>query len=112
MNNDSKLLSSKSGIIFDMVIDVLNDNLIQGLPFDKSDNLFHKNHVNSVRVISLKYIISQFTLNLKQSVAFEIITSSFVQKSLQIHSVTKQSIEIYFKDNENKGTHILTVFPY
>ena len=38
---------------YNMVIDILNDNVIQGLPFDKSDNSFQKNHDNSAKVISL-----------------------------------------------------------
>ena len=50
LNSDSKLLSSKSNMSFHMVIDILNNNVIQGLPFDKNNNSFQKNGVNLVKL--------------------------------------------------------------
>ena len=53
-------------------------------------------------IISLQNIILQYTLDFKQSVAFEVMASSFILNSLQMHSVTEESIEAYFTENETQ----------
>ena len=44
----------------------------------------------------------KYTLDFKQSVAFEIMASSFILNSLQKYNITQESIEEYFNENETQ----------
>ena len=52
-------------------------------------------------IISFNNTILEYTLDFKQSVAFEVM-ASFILKSQQIHNITQKSIEMYFKANQTQ----------
>ena len=72
---------------------------------EQSRKCLQMNTTNEENSISFKNIISKFTLDFKQSVAFEIMASSFILKSLEMHNVTQECIEIYFKNNEEEKSN-------
>ena len=94
----------------DMVIDILNDVVLEGLPLDSTnyDPLYNDVLVSS-STLSFKAIIEKFILDFKQSVAFEIMASSFILKSLQIEKITEYDVRIFFHNNETQKGNTLSV---
>ena len=101
--NDTGTDRTNNVISFKMIIQILNDNVINDMPLlEQSSKCLQMNSTNEENIISFKNIISKFTLDFKQSVAFEVMASSFILKSLQMYNVTQECIEIYFKNNEEE----------
>ena len=101
--NDTGTDKTNNVMSYKMIIQILNDNVINDMPlYEESNKCLQMNTTNEESSISYKNIISKFTLDFKQSVAFEIMASSFILKSLQMHKVTQECIEIYFKNNEEE----------
>ena len=62
-----------------MVIEIINDNVINGMPLsEESNDVIQKDPLKKVCIISLQNIILQYTLDFKQSVAFDVMASSFI----------------------------------
>ena len=62
-----------------MVIEIINDNVINGMPLsEERNNLAQTDQSRNRNVISLQDIILKYTLDFKQSVAFEVMASSFI----------------------------------
>ena len=67
-----------------MVIAILNDTILYGLPMaSTSEHTLQHNSDHNIENISFKYIISKYKLDFKQSVAFEIMSCTFILKSLK-----------------------------
>jgi len=66
----------------DMIIDILNDVVLKGLPMISTNphDLQHDSEDND-KQLSFKSIIEKYKLDFKQSVAFEIMACSFILKS-------------------------------
>ena len=98
-----------------MVIQILNDIILQGLPMTSAiceHNLQNKAGRN-VENLSFKYIISKYWFDFKQSVAFEIMSCSFILKSLKKQNITEDFLQQFLqknKDNQNKYTDCLKWF--
>ena len=99
-NDENNSSASATKMTSVMIIQILNDNIIQGLPLDEQSNI--KASTQKRKIISLQDTISEYTLDFKQSVAFEVMASSFILNSLQLHNITQKSIEMYFKANETQ----------
>ena len=95
--------STDGAMSCDMVIDILNDVVLEGLPLSCShyDPQYHDVLASSSQ-LSFKAIIKKFTLDFKQSVAFEIMASSFILKSLKIERITEDVVRTFFHNNETR----------
>ena len=71
-----------------MIIEILNDTILHGQPMS-SDSIqtLQNNADNDVRKFTFKYIISKYNLDFKQAVAFEIMSCSFILKSLEKQNI-------------------------
>jgi len=87
-----------------MVIEILNDVILQGLPMTSvtSEHALQTKQGHNVEKFSFKHIISKFKLDFKQAVAFEIMSCSFILKSLTVHNISEDMLSKFFKKNENK----------
>ena len=103
VSDDDDMVSTNYLLDCKMVIQIISDNVINGLPLSE-DNGYVVQIESSKKenIISLQDIISQYTLDFKQSVAFEVMASSFILNSLQMHSLTEESIDAYFAENETQ----------
>ena len=86
-----------------MVIEILNDNILRGLPlisiaFEHDLQTEYGGH--NVENLSFKHIISKYKLDFKQSVAFEIIACSFILKLLTVNNITENVLHEFFNENE------------
>jgi len=81
-----------------MIIEILGDLILQGLPMTSvtSEYALQTEQGHNAEKLSFKHIISKFRLDFKQAVAFEIMSCSFILKSLTVHNISK-----HFKENEN-----------
>ena len=52
----------------------------------------------------------EYTLDFKQSVAFEIMASSFILKSLNIEGISIEDIHMFVEDNDINRLNIQTVY--
>ena len=98
-----------------MVIEILNDVLVLGLsmPSTICEHDLENKLGHNVENLSFKHIISKYKLDFKQSVAFEIMSCSFMLKSLKVHHITEDSLQQFFQENEdqrNKYTDCLKGF--
>ena len=75
----------------DMVIDIIDESILRGLPVSGKHNNVEWDNDAILRNISFQSIIEQYTLDFKQSVAFEIMASSFILKSLSEHSDSRSN---------------------
>ena len=97
------MVSSSYVLDCKMVIEIINDNVINGMPLsEESNDVIQKDPLKKVCIISLQNIILQYTLDFKQSVAFEVMASSFILNLLQKYNLTQESIEAYFKEDETQ----------
>ena len=97
-----------------MVIEILNDIILHGLPMSSTNkHIIHHNSNHNIENISFKYIISKYKLDFKQSVAFEIMSCSFILKSLKKQNITEDILQQFLqtsKDCRNKYTDCLKGF--
>ena len=82
-----------------MVIEILNDVILQGLPMTSvtSEHALQTQHNHNVENLSFKCIISKYKLDFKQSVAFEIMSCSFILKSLKVHNISDDTLHQFLK---------------
>ena len=93
-----------------MVIEILNDTILNGLPMVyASENTFQHNSDYNVENITFKYIISKYNLDFKQSVAFEIMSSSFILKSLKNQHITEDILQQFLQKNKDDKNKTLIV---
>ena len=77
-----------------MIIEILNDTILHGLPMTStSEHTLQYNSDHNVENITFKYIISKYKLDFKQSVAFEIMSCSFILKSLKNQHITEDILQ-------------------
>ena len=58
------------------------------------------NLVQNVKDLSFQSVITKYSLDFKQSVAFEIIACSFLLKSLNVGNVSEDTFESFFEGND------------
>ena len=85
-----------------MIIDVLSTVVLNRMREEAVINQDTSDLVNNVKDLSFKSVIQKYTLDFKQSVAFEIMASSFLLKSLQVGNVCEDVPESLFEGNENE----------
>ena len=72
-----------------MVIDILSDTVLNNLPANSIHDSFQQNNSDQCNsFLSFESVISHFTLDFKQSVAFEVMSSSFILQSLITNNVS------------------------
>ena len=82
-NNENNKIINNNNSIFCLVIDILNDVAIKGLPLDQTiTQHICDDHLQSLNQFSFQAIIKKYTLDFKQSSAFETMACSFILKSL------------------------------
>ena len=104
--HDSK---TKSKINCAMIIEILNDTILHGLPMtSKSEHTLQYITDTNVKNITFKYIISKYKLDFKQAVAFEIMRCSFILKSLKKNKIL---LKIYYNSSlwNTRTTRIKTL---
>ena len=110
LNNDSyetsdqesnKLSNVSSKMNCPMIIDILNDTILNNLESNCTDfnNTSTKTQIE-VKNLSFQSIIAEYTLDFKQSVAFEIMASSFLLKSMKLEKITEEEISVFFEEND------------
>ena len=73
-----------------MIIEIINNTILHGLPMTSTnEQSLQHNSDHDVNNITFKYIISKYKLDFKQSVAFEIMSCSFILKSLKQQNITE-----------------------
>ena len=86
-----------------MINEILNDIILQGLPMATitSEAALQTQTGVNVEKLSFQHIISKYNLDFKQSVAFEIMSCSFILKSLEVQNITEETLQQFFGENEN-----------
>ena len=82
-----------------MIIDILNNLVLTQLPMHQ-ENMNYLNNDQKITIsdLSFKAMISKFTLDFKQSVAFEIMACSFIIKSLNLEKITTDNLNTKMKE--------------
>ena len=63
-----------------------------------SEHALQTEHNHNVEKLSFKCIISKYRLDFKQSVAFEIMSCSFILKSLKVHNISDDTLYQFFEE--------------
>ena len=109
--HDSKINSKMNCA---MIIEILNDTILHGLPLaSTSKHTLQYNTDLNVENMTFTHIISKYRLDFKQVVAFEIMSCSFILKSLKNQHITEDVLKQFLhknKDNQNKSTDGLKRF--
>ena len=85
-----------------MVIEILNDTILHGLHMTSTrEHTLQYNSNHNVKNISFKYIISKYKLDFKQSVAFEIMSYSFIINTLKNLNLTDDVLQQFSQENKN-----------
>ena len=93
---------NKNNIEFCMIIDVLSDAFLNQMREDRVIDQDTSDLIKSVKDVSFQSVIEKYTLDFKQSVAFEIMASSFLFKSLNVGNVSEDALESFLKEMMNK----------
>ena len=88
---------SKNDIDFCMIIDILTEAFLNKMGEDTVTYQDTTDLVKSVKDLSFQSVIKEYTLDFKQSVAFEIMTSSFILKSLMVGNVSDDTLESFLR---------------
>ena len=101
MQQTAEPASINSKMTCPMIIDILNDTILNS----ETSNCNHPDNISvqsnsNLKNLSFQSIIEKYTLDFKQSVAFEIIASSFILKSLSIEGISIEDIHNFFEENE------------
>ena len=104
-NNNSETSTAPSCInarmTCTMIIDLLNDTIINCLPTNcKNINTISTESIAKLNNLTFQSIIAKYTLDFKQSVAFEIMASYFILKSLSIEGMSIEDIHTFFENND------------
>ena len=114
MNEKEHDSETNSRINCVMIIEILNDTILHGLPLaSTSKHTLQYNTDLNVENVTFKHIISKYRLDFKQGVAFEVMSCSFILKSLKNQHITEDVLEQFLhknKDNQNKSTDGLKGF--
>lgn len=98
--SDDSTINTKNKLSNGMIIDILIDDILSKLPLNSS--IDHNESLDPTKyTISLSFqnIIIKYKLDFKQSVAFEIMASSFILKSLKVEKVTDEKIHMLSSKN-------------
>ena len=83
-----------------MIIDILTDTILNTLP---NNNISTEGEITDIHAgskeLSYTSIIAKYKLDFKQSVAFEIMASSFILSSLLIEKISEEAIQTFFENN-------------
>ena len=85
-----------------MIIDILTEVILNQIREDTVINQDTSDLVKSVKNLSFQSVIEKYTLDFKQSVAFEIMASSFLLKSLNVGNVPEDVLESFFEGNDGQ----------
>ena len=85
-----------------MIIDVLSAVVLNQMREEAVINQDTSELINNIKDLSFESVIQKYTLDFKQSVAFEIMASSFLLKSLQVGNVCEDVLKTFVEGNENE----------
>ena len=85
-----------------MIIDVLSAVVLNQMREEAVINQDTSELINNIKDLSLESVNQKYTLDFKQSVAFEIMASSFLLKSLHVGNVCENVLKTFFEGNENE----------
>ena len=85
-----------------MIIDILTEVILNQMREDTEINQDTSDLVRSIKDLSFQSVIQKFTLDFKQSIAFEIMASSFLLKSLDVGNVSEAVLESFFEGNDGQ----------
>ena len=91
---------SKNDITFNMIIDVLSEVFVNQMRESAVINHDTSDLVYNVKDLSFQSVIQKYTLDFKQSVAFEIMASSFLLKSLGVGYISEDALESFVEGND------------
>ena len=101
-NDKQHIDNSTNTISCPMIIDILNDVVLKGLPINAPfTNDMQTNSLESLNDLSFQDIIQKYTLDFKQAVAFEIMASSFILKSLDTENISNDVLQDLFQANND-----------
>ena len=89
-----------------MIIDILTEVILNQIREDTVINQDTSDLVKSVKNLSFQSVIEKYTLDFKQSVAFEIMASSFLLKSLNVGNVPEDVLESFLKEMMDKESYM------
>ena len=101
-NDKQHINNSNNTMSCPMIIDILNDVVLEGFAPNKSiTNDMHTNSLENLNDLSFAAIIQKYTLDFKQAVAFEIMASSFILKSLDTENISNDVLRDLFQANND-----------
>ena len=82
-----------------LLIEILNDIILQGLSMTSAicEQDLQNKPGHNVENITFKYIISNYKLDFRQSVAFENMSCPFIFKPLKVQNITKDILQQFSK---------------
>ena len=93
---------TKNDIDFCMIIDILTEAFLNQMGEDAVTCQDTTDLLKSVKDVSFESVIKEYTLDFKQSIAFEIMASSFLLKSLNVGNVSEDVLESFFDGNDEQ----------
>ena len=102
-SNESESVSDgKKNISYNMIIDVLSEVFINQMREETVINQDTSDLIKNIKNVSFSSVIAKYRLDFKQSVAFEIMASSFLFKSLNVGNVSEDVLELCFEGNDEE----------
>lgn len=102
-NDKQHIDNSNNTMSCPMIIDILNDVVLKGLSINSPlTNDMQTNSLESLNDLSFQAIIQKYTLDFKQAVAFEIMASSFILKSLYTENISNDVLQAVFQANNEQ----------
>ena len=86
-----------------MIIDILSEVVLNQMAERKVLDYTSDIVINASN-LSYKSVIEKYTLDFKQAVAFEIMASSFILKSLMVGNVPDDALQSFLKEIMKKGS--------
>ena len=105
-NDGESVPDGGNNVSFSMIIDILTEVVLNQMREVTLINQDTSDLVNNVKDLSFQSVIAKYTLDFKQSIAFEIMASSFILKSLNVGNVSEDVLHSFFEGNdEERITH-------
>lgn len=105
-NDGESVPDGGNNVSFRMIIDILTEVVLNQMREVTLINQDTSDLVNNVKDSSFQSVIAKYTLDFKQSIAFEIMASSFILKSLNVGNVSEDVLHSFFEGNdEERITH-------
>ena len=105
-NDDESVTNVRVDISFNMIIDVLSEVILNQMREEAVINQDTSDLVHNIKDSSFKSVTGKYTLDFKQSVAFEIMASSFLLKSLHVGNICEIFLRHFLKEMKMKGLNM------